>query len=150
MNTSKRVSTAIVVSSAVGIAAFTIVAVVFVLPRGFPNLFSSMVDVVGVYPVPGDQDTYMIEIMVNAPASELEIGLFSQDGNPAYGERYLSTDGNRVVGLETESGMTRLLFFMDNVDVERPLLTPFGPVVLPSPTTIPNRLRGVIDFGGEF
>lgn len=146
MSALKRASVVIIASLVAGIA---VVAIVFMLPRGFPNLFSSMVKVIGVYPVAGDQDTCMIEVIVKASASEFEIEMFSQDGNSAYGEHYLSSDGSQVISSESESQIARLVFLMNNVSVERPLFTPFGPVAMPNLTPMPGRLRGIIDFDGN-
>jgi hypothetical protein len=114
------------------------------------------VEVVGVYEVPGAADAHLVVVSTGVAPPELDIGAFTQEqpGEPRENwqapwlERYLDPDGARVL---TEAfdpppeGLTstRVVFFMHFLDLDRPLLTPEGPVDLPAPTELPDRLAAV-------
>jgi hypothetical protein len=120
---------------------------------------SDKVTVIGVYPVPGNTDVHMIEVLVNARPSEFDVGKFTQE-NPslpqdswqvAWSEYYLNESGDIVIGDyfnepsgDTES--TRLVFYLFDIVFEYLLLTPFGPVSLPKSTSMPKRLERIISF----
>ena len=69
----------------------------------------------------------------------------------AYDEKLLSPDGESVLrdlwgGDDDDElwvGTVRLAFFMNYLDLARPLATPFGEATLPSPEPRPVRLRSI-------
>jgi hypothetical protein len=81
---------------------------------------------------------FLIEAEITPPAADFDWSGVTQEvpGEPRsswqvpYDERQL-----------TESG--RWAFFFHRLDLERPLLTPAGPVTLPAPSPAPQRLRTV-------
>ena len=114
------------------------------------------VEVIGVYAVPEEmwthnQPVYLIELQFRG-ATPFKAGSLVQEmpGQPeanwqvAYDERELDASGEREMGERSLSyeyeGDVRLAFFLHLIDFERPLLTPFGDVALPSPTEVPKRL----------
>ncbi len=120
----------------------------------------SKVQVVGVYQVPGNSEVHLIEVFVQAKASEVEIGGFTQEDpnrpqdswQVAYDEHYLNEAGTEVVGTfmsdltQIQQESTRLAFYLYFIDFSRPIRTPYGEVMLPSVTDLPERLRSVIEF----
>ncbi|MFP4345591.1 MAG: hypothetical protein ACLFU8_12925 [Anaerolineales bacterium] len=117
------------------------------------------IEVVGIYPVLEHKGVSMVELIVDAPYREIDVGAFHQPqpGEPpeawpvAEDVRYLNPEGTLMIGdtfqrpLE-EHEKTRLLFFMHDLDIELPLRTPFGPLDLPKRRPMPSRLRTTIQY----
>jgi hypothetical protein len=115
----------------------------------------AQVTVHGVYEVPDYPDVHLIELTVDAPASQVDPGKFTQEvpGQPqsewqvAWEEWYLDSDSGQPLGQSPmdAAGMprTRLAFFLHFVELSRPLETPFGPVELPAPTAVPTHLSRI-------
>lgn len=116
------------------------------------------VQVVGLYPVTDHPGVHLVELIVEAPPEEFDIGDFTQE-DPSlpddewpvpHDERYLNEGGDQVVGDLFEeppsTPTTRLAFFLHGLDPARPLITPFGQVPLPAPQPMPARLAGLIEY----
>ena len=110
--------------------------------------------VCGLYEIPEANDVHLVEVAVDAPPGEVNVGAFQQEDpalppdswQVAYNEWYLDEEGNPLSEFEYEgdpTSATRLAFFLHFVDFARPLLTPFGPVALPQPNPLPDRLREI-------
>lgn len=111
------------------------------------------IEVIGVYAVPDSADAHLVEVRSDAPPSELDVGAFTQE-DPAqpreswqapWMERWLDPNGEAILTDEFDPpprglAESRLVFFMHFLSFDRPLLTPTGPVDLPSPTPLPPRL----------
>lgn len=119
----------------------------------------SHVQVVGVYTVQETSEAYLIELIIQESADKLDMGHFMQEmpGKPksywqvAYDEQYLNLDGNTVIVSTWDKPLggppvTRVAFFLHFVNFSLPMLTPFGPVGLPQPTPIPDRLAALITY----
>jgi hypothetical protein len=117
------------------------------------------IQVVGVYPLQETSEAYLIEVIVQASADEFDMGQFMQamPGKPqnywqvAYDEQYLNPGGDQVIGStwhKPQTGLwtTRVAFFLHFVDFSLPMQTPFEPVILPQPTTMPDRLALLITY----
>jgi hypothetical protein len=117
--------------------------------------------VVGMYTVPGYPDVYLIEIHCGVPPDKVEVGAFMQEDpdrprdswQVAYDERFLTPDGERVISERwseppIDKGLTscRLAFFLHFVLRDRPLSTPFGPMLLPEPSPLPARLSQLLPY----
>jgi hypothetical protein len=113
------------------------------------------VKVLGLHPVPGHHDAYMIELTVDAPPGAVDAADFKQEDPDlprynwpaAYDPQFLTADGTLVM-LDPEveakhASQTRMVFFLNDASPDRPLLTPAGPVPLPRPTPIPSRLKQI-------
>jgi len=123
-----------------------------------PHAKSPPVEIVGLHPIPGHDDVHLLEVMVYRPAASFDVSQFTQEdpGQPrpnwqvAYDEKYLSADGASVLSQfeapPLAGDTARLAFFMFFLDLDRPLLTPFGPVPLPTPTPAPHRLLSIARF----
>lgn len=91
----------------------------------------------------------LIEMKLASLPENLDMGKFQQEspGSPAdnwqvaYFERFLSPDGTKVVEVPAPGLPARIIFFIHFLDLSRPIATPFGPVRLPRPMTLPPRLR---------
>lgn len=114
------------------------------------------VEVVGVYEVPSAPDGHLVEVRSPSPPDSLDIGGFTQEepGQPRESwqapwiERWLDPSGEQVLTEEFDPppawlSESRLVFFLHYLAFDRPLLTPSGPVELPMPTAVPQRLVGV-------
>jgi hypothetical protein len=103
-----------------------------------------MVEIVGVYLVPeAPEPCHLVELIVTE-AHEFNMGEFTQEtpGQPRanwqvpWDERFLTPEGTEEAAQETG----RVAFFFHYLNPSVPLLTPFGPVVLPNPQERPTRL----------
>jgi hypothetical protein len=117
------------------------------------------IEVVGVYPVLEHKGVSMVELRVDAPYREIDVGAFHQPQPEVPPEawpvaedvRYLNPEGTLMIGdafqrpLE-EHATTRLVFFMHDLEIELPLQTPFGPLDLPKRRPMPSRLRTTIQY----
>jgi hypothetical protein len=114
---------------------------------------------IGVYIVKENKDVHLIEVIINEACSKIDAGRFTQEDpnrppynwQVAYNEYYLNHSGDEVIGdsilkPETSSSPARITFFFYFIDFNRPLLTPYGPVKLSKPTSMPARLKSIITF----
>lgn len=117
------------------------------------------VEVIGVYSVEVTKEVHLVEVLVQALPSSFDVSDFTQEikGQPksnwqvAYDEYYLNSNGNAIIGdslriPKEETAMTRMTFYLYFIDFNKPLITPFGNVSLPRPTTMPARLKDIINF----
>ena len=116
----------------------------------------SPIEVVGVYDVPDAPDALLIEVASQDAPDELDVGEFTQEepGQPRenwqapWMEQWLDVSGDNIASEPFEPppddlASSRLVFFLHYVALDRPLLTPAGPVPLPAKTDLPQRLAGV-------
>ena len=119
---------------------------------------TSTVTLIGVYVVPGEENTYLIELAIKQSPALIDIGSILQkddgknkrDWQTAYDERYLDENGETIIGdffnHKTLSGdTTRVVFFMYLESLDKPLSTPYGDIPLGNATEIPARLA-TIDY----
>ncbi len=95
----------------------------------------------------------LIEVRLAGAPHGFDVGLFGQYDNAdddcrqaPYLDEFLSDDGLEIVRSTPERPASRLAFYLHFVDFNAPLCTPFGRVVLPRPTPIPARLKGLIPY----
>jgi hypothetical protein len=112
---------------------------------------------VGVYPVPeAEEPCHLIDVVVRDASGPIALSDFTQEipGQPRenwqvpYDDRILDDTGRLLADtFEAErkpdlwTGDVRLIFFFHYLDVDKPLLTPFGPATVPQPTERPEPLR---------
>ena len=124
--------------------------------------------IVGVYSIPGHADVALVEVEVDRPPSEVNVGEFTQESSigplkrlvagllsghdpkdranwqAPYDERYLSADGTREMQPSDEVPLTtRLVFFFHFLDTRREFITPDGAVAVPPVQQLPARLAFV-------
>jgi hypothetical protein len=112
------------------------------------------VEVIGVHPVSDTPSCFLIETVIEGPSDVPDFGQFTQpmadrprsEWQVAYDERLLDDLGERVVSdvflrrPATWPERARVAFYFHFLDVDRPLVTPFGEVTLPPPSDAPERL----------
>jgi hypothetical protein len=96
----------------------------------------------------------LIEIRAAAKDDRLDPGQFVQadpdqpveNWQVAYEEEFLNEDGTEVVDEPEDGEPVRLAFYLHFTQFDEPLLTPYGPLELPPPTELPERLRKLFRY----
>ncbi len=114
------------------------------------------VKLVGVYHVPGEEDTYMIELIINQPPALVDISSILQkdeakdkrDWQAPYDERYLDENGETVIGdffdhKALPGNTTRVVYYMYLESLEKPLSSPYGDISLVEASELPARLSAI-------
>lgn len=117
-------------------------------------------EILGVYLVPNNPEVHLVEIVIKGSKQKLNIYQFTQEipNQPRkywqvpWDEKLLDESGEVVIAnndlLEKETnlwiGYLHLIFFFHYLDFSKPLLTPFGPLVLPKELIRPERLSKII------
>ncbi len=111
---------------------------------------------VGVYPVDTVEPIHLVEVLVTDAFDDVDWASFTQE-DP---DLITDVDGTEDAGNESAphspqpvetlpDGRTRVVFFFHALDLNRPLLSPFGPLQLPAATNRPARLAA-IGYGPPF
>ncbi len=117
------------------------------------------IEVIGVYHVPEHRGLSMVEVQVNAHYAGFDPEGFlkpeaktpPEQWEAADDVRYLNPSGDLMIGdrfqrpLE-EHETTRMVMFFHDLDIQGPLVTPFGLVELPKRRPLPERLRSIIQY----
>jgi hypothetical protein len=114
------------------------------------------IEPIGVYPVEAKEPVHLLEVWVRNADGVFDMGGVTQEvpeqprsnWQAPYSEHVLSAAGDEALTEEFGAadkpdlwkGDMRLAFFFHYLDLERPLLTPFGPVQLPPASELPDRL----------
>ena len=117
------------------------------------------VEIIGVYPVEGAlEPVHLVEVVVRGsppfdPGDFVQPDLNQPEENrqTAWDERALDSSGTSTLTESFElserpdllKGDARLVFFMYDLDLARPIRTPFGDVGLPEPSVWPDRLTSI-------
>lgn len=110
--------------------------------------------VIGLHPVEDVVGCYLIEAVIRGASSQPDFGTVTQsrdvrdrpDWQVAYDERLLDSGGRSVQAdlfltrIDDWPSDARVAFFFHDLDIARPLSTPFGEVSLPLPSGRPERL----------
>lgn len=86
----------------------------------------------------------LIEAQVLNVDDKFDAGDFSQNDQVAYEEVYLSEDGETVISKmfdRPQGDAFRIAFFLHFLDSELSLNTSYGPVNVPAPEEMPERLK---------
>ncbi|MEX2173299.1 MAG: hypothetical protein WD872_02990 [Pirellulaceae bacterium] len=119
------------------------------------------IKVIGVYPVEAEEPLHLIEVLFYDMQSRAALDGITQEW-PArergwqvpYLEHILNASGDRVlvgwdqIGKRPEDweGDVRVVFYFHYLSFERPLLSPFGELQVPSPEPLPPRLSNKITY----
>ncbi len=112
------------------------------------------IEIIGVYRVDASEPCYLIECWLRGVRDDFDFGQITQEcpGEPEdnwqvpWNEYRLNdngTGGDVIVSTESLRGDVRVAFFIDYLDLGRPLKTPAGELVIPAPTNLPERLSFV-------
>ena len=94
--------------------------------------------VIGIHPIVWDEPVHLVELEVEGAMSDFRFDEITQvvSGQPrsnwqaAYDERAI--------------GENRFAFFFHYLDTTKPLLSPAGPLDLPSESPVPKHLQGIV------
>jgi hypothetical protein len=114
--------------------------------------------IVGVHPVDGVADCYLIESIITGARTQPDFGQITQphrdrdrsDWQVPYDEKLLADDGESILAdlfltqVEDWPDQAQVSFFFHELDVERPLGTPYGDAAIPVPTLRPARLKMLV------
>ncbi|NNF98118.1 MAG: hypothetical protein HKM93_01970 [Desulfobacteraceae bacterium] len=115
-------------------------------------------EVLGVHKIKSREPCHLIEILIHDNRNPVDLGEFTQllEGKPEsswqapYDDMFLDQEGKNVVGSVMVQGMSRpelwegdvrIAFFFHYLQMDRPMATPFGKIILPEATPRPRRLR---------
>lgn len=104
------------------------------------NLASSSFVILGVHSVEDTESCFLIEVELKEPLSSDDWGRITQaipslpqeSWQVPYDERPLDPEGRHWA------------FFFHGIEFDRPLLTPYGPVLVPAPTPRPPHLQHIL------
>jgi hypothetical protein len=117
-----------------------------------------MIELIGIYRVDNFDDVHLIEINANVPADKLDVGEITQevDGlssgswQTPWHEKYLDDKGQNIIGdfssVPVDTSSTRLLFYFHFLNFDKGIKTQFGEIKLNKPTTLPDRLSGLVKY----
>jgi hypothetical protein len=96
--------------------------------------------VIGIHPLAADEPVHLIELEID-DGSEFDFGDVTQElpGQPR--SNWQAAYDEREVGCET--GRIRFAFFFHYLDTTRPLLSPVGPLDLPTESPVPDHLQSI-------
>lgn len=115
------------------------------------------IEILGVHPVEAEEPCHLIELVAHDSDLETLVAEITQEvpGEPrdnwqaAYDEHYLDRSGHEVLtphyAAQVPPGRdARVAFYFHYLDLDRPLLTPAGPLSIPRPTVRPERLAFMV------
>lgn len=102
---------------------------------------SSHATIVGVHPVKADEPVHLIELFVEGDLNDFDIGDVTQEVAGQRRNNWQVPYDERV--LEQSEECSRIAFFFHYLDLQKPLLTPSGLVLVPEPTAVPARLQDI-------
>ena len=113
----------------------------------------------GVYPINDTPDVHLFELLIHVAPKDVNVSAFTQKDESlpqdswqvTYNEHFLNEDGTNIVGTFLNQNRltgteTRLVFFLYFVDFNKPLSSQYGDLVLPTPSSMPERLAKIIEF----
>ena len=112
----------------------------------------------GVYSIEDSPDVHLIEMMFEQAPENVDVGQITQEvtgiskdsWQAPWDEWYLDDSGENVVSerftVPEGRSTTRLVFYFHYLNLAKPLLTEFGPLILPKPTILPDRLKRIITY----
>lgn len=92
----------------------------------------------------------LFEVVVENPDHGFDVGDFRQldSDQVAYDEAFLSSDGETVVSRLTapESDFLRIAFYLHYVNLDEPLATSYGELLVPRLEPMPDRLCSMVPY----
>ena len=113
--------------------------------------------VIGIYPIKASEPVHMIEMSTEDSITLFDLSSITQEvsGQPKenwqvpYMEHILNQDGTEILANDLEimakpellQGNLRLVFFFHYLDLQKPLISPWGKIILPDETEKPERIK---------
>lgn len=102
-----------------------------------------MMEIRGIHPIPGTAEpVHLIDIVTVGRFDEVPWGEITQSDPNQPRENWQAVYDERELP-PLPDGRVRAAFFFYYLDLSRPLETPDGPCVLPSPTPVPEDLAHI-------
>lgn len=97
--------------------------------------------IVGIHPIAADEPVHLVELEIVGSADDFDFGEVTQElpdqprsnWQVPYDEREIASEPGRVWSA----------FFFHYLDTSKPLLSPAGPLELPTETPVPEHLQDV-------
>lgn len=99
------------------------------------------VRIISVHPIPANDPCHLLEIELKAGSDEFDFGLVTQEMADQPKTNWQVAYDEQQIG-DKQDGR-RWVFFFHYLDLERPLLTPHGPITLPDPSPVPPHLKEI-------
>jgi hypothetical protein len=93
--------------------------------------------VIGIHRIVADQPVHLVELEVEDNALDFDFGDVTQEMPGELRSNW------QVAYDEQEVGKNRFAFFFHYLDTTKPLLSPVGPLALPTEWSVPEHLRSI-------
>jgi hypothetical protein len=103
---------------------------------------SKRVQILGVHPVPDNDDIWLIEIEIRGDLDGFDFGDVTQEDYGIPSSNWQVAYDDRLVAQRGET--STYAFFFHFLEFNLPLLTSWGPIEIPSPTPTPRHLANII------
>lgn len=119
---------------------------------------NNSIELIGIYQLNHPSIIHIIELQVNEEIQEFDISKFTQEmegqdkmnWQVPYDEKFLDSD-NKVIGdwiniptsLHAE---TKIVFFFHELNFDKPLITPYGELVISSAIDQPNWMKEIMNY----
>jgi hypothetical protein len=97
-------------------------------------------EIAGVYRVDAAEPVHLIELVVEG-GDDFDFGGVTQEDPKQPRSNWQVAYDERIIN-ESERGL-RYAFFFHHLDLDKPLITPAGTLVMPMPTEMPARLKDI-------
>lgn len=120
--------------------------------------FHENAELIGIYKIEGVDSVNLIEIIIKEEINEFDPSELTQeirgqdklDWQTAYNEKYLNTNGTKIIGDDIERPKNlvsfRVVFFFHFLDVSKPLISQYGLMDLIEIEELPERLKKLIEY----
>jgi hypothetical protein len=118
-----------------------------------------MTELIGIYIVDGYKNVHLIELVIKAKYTGIDIGKFTQkqegidqsEWQLPWDEKYLNPTGTEISGDWVNpptviENTTLFTFFFHALDFNKPLISPFGDIKLKPAEKMPERLKSIIEY----
>lgn len=103
---------------------------------------ANQVRIVGVHEIAADESVHLLEIELSGDIDSFDFADVTQLIADQPRENWQVAYDEREV--ETPTSNRRFAFFFHCLDLNAPLITSFGEVLIPKPTPVPERLGDII------
>lgn len=96
--------------------------------------------ILGVHPLKAEEPVWLVEVEIDEKFEEIDWGSITQP-NPRQDQSYWQVPyDERTLG-KAANGKERAAFFFHYLELDRPLESAYGQLMLPPPTSVPDHLR---------
>jgi hypothetical protein len=114
------------------------------------------IDIIGVYKIEADEPCFLIEMVVSNVSKVIDLGKITQEledqqkenWQVPYLEHIIDEKGDKILADDFKfsdpeywKDSVRIAFFFHYLNIDKPLLSPYGNITLPEVTSLPGRLK---------